>query len=137
MEEQLGTVEHRNAFVQAVVEGEEEAMDLVPQAIVDGYTHVAQGWAEENGLSDMSCMEWILPEDQRQEALRAVITGNKEAFALAVHRTLNLARSVVHESWFKEEIEAAGGYLDGSNLIVEGHRYDVGDAILRGIIRWD
>lgn len=137
MEAQFDSREQITGFVEAVIAGEEEAVDAVPAAIVEGKTLWASKIAESVGLPNLAAMTTALSEEDRQEALRAVITGNETAFTKYVSQTIKNAAELAHDPDFHAELAEAGVQVVGTDIIVNGGRISIRDAILRGIIRED
>jgi hypothetical protein len=137
MEAQFDSREQVLHFVEAVIAGDEEAIDAVPAAIVEGKTLWASKIAEGVGLPNLAAMTTALSEEDRQEALRAVITGNETAFTKYVLQTIKNAAELGHDPEFHAELAEAGVRVEGTDIIVNGGRISIRDAILRGIIRAD
>lgn len=138
LESRFSNREQFNSFADAAAgDLDERALAIVPDGIVNGYIHQAESWAKSHGLNSIDAMSIVLDEYDQRAARLAVINGNAREFGKYVQKTLNEARSLAHEEWFIEEVEAAGGKIRGGNLIVNGQVFDVGQAILTGILKFD
>lgn len=126
--------ERLNMTVEGIVSGDLAPEDIVKPEAVEQYVSRA---AEATGLEDPRVLAELLPEDQRQAAVRATINNDMAQLASIAKQGKQNAAAYVASPEFAAAVKEAGGeVINGQVVGPDGYSEDALEMLLSGRIQF-